>query len=184
MVKYGFARKVTCALEATYAYMLRLLRVKQLMLEGLSCSLWRGDDSPTDLKCFFTLWWWLDWIFDDSLIVLIRCPGGSVPVMLSSIFLRRSWFTIGLSGFVVPEDLSQWFDVLYFCEDIDFPLGRPDSLSRKICPSDSMLRLFARILISDLVVLLIKRDSAYCSATIRSSDVLLCVRLQTTTVSF
>ena len=61
--------------------------------------------------------------------------------------LRSSWF-------VALEDLSQSCDVPYFFQDLDFRLCRPDSSSRKICLSDAMLRLFARILSSDWVVLI------------------------------
>ena len=93
-------------------------------------------DSLADIKCFFTLRWPFDWVFDDSSIALIRRPGGFFPIMRCFIFLRGSWFMIGSSWFFVPEDLSQWLDVPYFCEDIDFWLGCPDSSSRKICPSD------------------------------------------------
>ena len=41
-------RKATDALEATYVYKVRLLRVKRLMLEGFSCYFRRGNDSPED----------------------------------------------------------------------------------------------------------------------------------------
>ena len=51
MNKYGFARKATYAIEAAYAYKVRLLCVKRLILEGLSCSFRRGDGSGVDLKC-------------------------------------------------------------------------------------------------------------------------------------
>ena len=173
MIKYGFAHKATYALKAAYAYKVRLLCVKRLMLEGLSCSFRRGDDSPSDLKCFFTLWWPLDWVFDDSLIVLIRRPGGSVPVVRCSVFLQGSWFPIGSSWFVVPEDLSQWCNVPSFCKDLDFRLGPPDSSSRKICPSVSMFHIFARILISDWVVLTCRPERSvpliWCSVFLRVS---------------
>ena len=36
MDEYGFARKATYALEAAYAYEVQILRIKQLMLEGLT----------------------------------------------------------------------------------------------------------------------------------------------------
>ena len=107
------------------------------------------------------------------------CPIDSMFCLFARILI-----SVGLSWFVVPEDLSQWFDVPSFCEDFDFRLGRPDSSSHKICPSDSMFHLFASILISDWVVLIFKHNSVSCSAMIRSLDVPLCVRLQTTSVLF
>ena len=36
LTRYGFARKATYVLEATYVYKVRLLRAKQLMLLGIS----------------------------------------------------------------------------------------------------------------------------------------------------
>ena len=53
--EYVFASKAAHVLKATYAYKLRLLRVKRLIIEGLYCSFRRGDDSPADIKCFFML---------------------------------------------------------------------------------------------------------------------------------
>ena len=73
-----------------------------------------------------------------------RCDDHSIDYLK---ILLSSWF-------VAPEDLSHSCDVPSFCKDLDFQLGRPDSLSRKICPSDSMSCIFARILISDWVVLI------------------------------
>ena len=51
--EYRFARKATYVLEATYAYKVRLLRVNLPMLQGLSWTRRRGDDSPADPRCFF-----------------------------------------------------------------------------------------------------------------------------------
>ena len=120
--------------------------------------------------------------------IQLGCPDLSSRKICPSDLMFRilwgSWLPIGSSWFVVPEDLFQWFNVPSFCEDLDFRLGRPDLLSRKICPSDLMFCLFARISISDWVVLILKRNSVSFSATIRSSYVPLCVRLQTTTFSF
>ena len=118
---------------------------------------------PSDsMFCLFARILISDWV------ILIRRPGRSVPVIWWSVFLWGSWFPIGLSWFVVPEDLSYWFDVPYFCEVLDFWLGCPDLSTRRICPSDSMFRLFARILISNLVVLI--RCPGISFPVIRSSD--------------
>ena len=150
--RYGFARKATYALEETYADKVRIFRLKRLMLQDLSLlfstwqwqlcgsqmllrvlmttrlSIWwffeRPDSSPRRICpsdamfCIFSRILTSDWVF------LIRRPGGSVPVMRCSVFLRGSWLPIGSSWFVAPENLSQWFDVPSFCEDIDFRLGR------------------------------------------------------------
>ena len=144
----------------------------------------RPDSSPWRICPSHAMFRLFARILISDWVVLICCPRRSVPVIRCSIFLRGSWFTIGSSWFFVLEDLSQWFNVPSFCKDLDFRLGRPDWSSQRICPSDSMFRTFAKILISDWVVLILKRDSASCSVTIRSSDVPLCVQLQTTTVYF
>ena len=100
----------TYALKATYAYKVRLLCVKRLMLQGHSWTRWRGNDSPADPRCLFTLRWPLDGLLDESSTVLIRRPRGSVQRMWCSVFssywsvqrvqssvsLRRSWLPIGL----------------------------------------------------------------------------------------
>ena len=46
MIKYGFARKATYALEAAYAYKVRILRVSDLSLR-----VWRSDIVDDSVEC-------------------------------------------------------------------------------------------------------------------------------------
>ena len=60
-------------------------------------------------------------------------------------------YLVGPSDLIGPNDLVG-------------PMGRPDSLSWKICLSNSMFRLFARILNSDWVLLVQATRWSYCFA--------------------
>ena len=115
----------TYALGVTYVYEVRLLRVTRLILQGLSWTCRRGDDSTAYPRCFFTLRWPLDGVLDDYSIVPICRPGGSVQRMRSSVFslyLTIFW----ASWFVAPEDLSKGCDLPFFLRtDLDFWWGLP-----------------------------------------------------------
>ena len=100
--RYGFARKATYCIRVRLCAQSNLcvqgtaLRVKRLILQGISWLRWRGDDSRWMLASRLR-WPSMDYynVLHVDMTFLIRCPEGSVRRMRPSVFyLRQSWLPI------------------------------------------------------------------------------------------